>query len=201
MRLIIATTNKGKLKEIRHILRGVRLPMVCLADLKKKFNIKEDGQTFLENAIKKALPVSRMFPDDLVAGEDSGLQVEALAGEPGVRSRRFSGSSATDEKNNRKLLKILGGLPAKERKCRYQCWLVLFKNTRLLKICNGSLGGRIAYHAAGKNGFGYDPVFFLPQYKKTVAQLSLRKKNAVSHRARAFNHLRKACLPAGRELL
>jgi len=175
-------------------LRGVKLPMVCLADLEKKFDLKEDGQTFLENAIKKTLPVSAAYPGDYVAGEDSGLQVEALAGEPAVRSRRFSGPGSTDEKNNRKLLKILGGLPAKERKCCYQCWLVLFKNTRLLKICNGVLSGRIACQATGKNGFGYDPVFFLPKYKKTVAQLTLREKNAVSHRAKAFNSLKRELL-------
>jgi XTP/dITP diphosphohydrolase len=186
-RIIIATSNSGKLKEIRHILKGVKLPIICLADLPQKFHIKENGKTFFANAVKKTLPVSKAYPDDLVCGEDSGLSVDFLGGKPGVYSRRYSGKNATDPKNNKKLLKELLG--AGNRKCSYHCSLVLMKSGKLLKNFEGRLSGKIHSREQGTNGFGYDPVFYLSKYKKTVAQLPLSIKNKFSHRAWAFKKL------------
>jgi len=186
-RIIIATSNAGKLKEIRHILKGVGLLIICLTDLSKKFHIKENGKTFLANAVKKTRPVSLAYPDDLVCGEDSGLSVDFLSGRPGVYSRRYSGKKATDPKNNQKILRELQGI--KNRKCSYHCALVLMKAGKLLENFEGKLSGRIYSQAQGKNGFGYDPIFYLPKYKKTVAQLSLSVKNKFSHRAQAFRCL------------
>ncbi|UCG34964.1 MAG: RdgB/HAM1 family non-canonical purine NTP pyrophosphatase [Candidatus Omnitrophota bacterium] len=189
MRLIIATRNKGKLREIKHILGGLNLSIISLNQLKKPIRIKEDGHTFLENALKKALPVSRMYPLDLTVGEDSGLEVECLNGAPGILSKRYCGRGATDLKNNSKLLKKLGGLKGKERKACFRCVLSLVKAGKLLKAFEGRLKGVISKEMKGKGGFGYDPVFYLPSYKKTVAQLSLSQKNKISHRARAFKKL------------
>jgi XTP/dITP diphosphohydrolase len=191
MRLIIATTNQGKLREIKELLNGVKLPMISLTELDKTFNIKEDGSVFLENAIKKTIPVSAAYPADYVVGEDSGLEVEALGGAPGVYSKRFSGKGATDLRNNQKLLTALDELPFKRRKARYQCWMVLARNTRIIKIFNGQLSGVIDFSMKGQNGFGYDPLFYLPKYKKTAAELPLAEKNKISHRAKAFLKLRK----------
>lgn len=190
MRLIIATKNKGKLKEIRHILCGIKIPIVSLSGLDKKFIIKENGKTFLENAVKKTAPVSRIYKDDLVVGEDSGLEVDYLGGKPGVYSKRYSGKNATDLKNNRKLLTELRGLKAKERRASFCCCLALMKNGKLVKTIETRLVGRINEEMKGNRGFGYDPLFFLPKYKKTVAQIALSRKNKISHRAKAFNRLK-----------
>jgi XTP/dITP diphosphohydrolase len=191
MRLIVATSNKNKLKEIRQILSGLNLPIVCLADLRKKVRIVENAKTFAGNAAKKALPVSKLYPKDLVLGEDSGLAVDYLKGAPGVRSKRYASASGDQERNNVKLLKALAAVPASKRRCRFYCVLTVAQNGTLLQSFEGVLSGEVAGEPAGGNGFGYDPVFYLPQYKKTVAQLPLSLKNRISHRAKAFRQLKK----------
>ena len=190
MRLIIATANKGKLKEIKKILKGIKIPIICLAQLDKKFHIKENGKTFLENAIKKTAPVSKHYGKDLVVGEDSGLEVNYLTGDPGIYSKRFSGKNSTDLKNNRKVLKLLEGVPKNGRRCAFRCVLVLMHKGKVIKSFQGRLSGYVNDRIIGKNGFGYDPVVYLPKYKKTVAQLPLTVKNSLSHRAQAFCKLR-----------
>ncbi|MFA5008660.1 MAG: RdgB/HAM1 family non-canonical purine NTP pyrophosphatase [Candidatus Omnitrophota bacterium] len=191
MRLIVATENEGKLKEIRHILRGIKIPIISLVSLDKKSHIKENGKTFFENAVKKTKPVSLAYKDDLVAGEDSGLEVKYLRGAPGIYSKRYSGKNWTYEKNNLKILKELESIPAKKRKASFHCCLVLFKAGKLVKKIDGRLNGYISQESKGTHGFGYDPIFYLPQYKKTVAQFPLNVKNRLSHRAKAFMKLKK----------
>lgn len=188
--MIVATQNKGKLKEIKNILKGINIPIISLAELDKKFRIREDRKTFLENALKKALPVSKVYRDDCVIGEDSGLEVEYLAGAPGVYSKRHSGKNATDQKNNFKILDQLQGVTGKQRKAWFKCCLALVKNGKLLKAFEGKLNGRISYEIKGSNGFGYDPVFYIPKYRKTAAEISMEDKNKISHRAEAFSKLR-----------
>ncbi|MCK9615735.1 MAG: RdgB/HAM1 family non-canonical purine NTP pyrophosphatase [Candidatus Omnitrophica bacterium] len=190
MRLIIATKNEGKLREIKHLLRGLKIPIISLRQLAKDFHIKENGKTFFENAIKKTLPVSKIYKDDLVAGEDSGLEVEYLNSAPGVYSKRYSGKNWTYEKNNLKILKELQGVTRKKRKANFHCCLVLFKAGKLIKRIDGRLNGYISCESRGSHGFGYDPIFYLPKYKATIAQLPLSIKNKLSHRARAFNKLK-----------
>jgi len=194
MRLIIATENEGKLREIKHLLRGVKISIVSLAKLDKKFHIKENGKTFFENAVKKTKPVSNFYKDDLVAGEDSGLEVNFLKGQPGVYSKRYSGKNWTYEKNNLKILKELEGVPAKKRKASFHCCLVLFKAGKLIKKIDGRLNGYISKDSRGVNGFGYDPIFYIPIYNKTIAQLPLNVKNRISHRGIAFLKLKKCLL-------
>jgi XTP/dITP diphosphohydrolase len=190
MKLIIATQNQAKLREIKHILSGVKIPIICLNQLDKKFHIKENGKTFFENAVKKTRPVSLAYKDDLVAGEDSGLEVEYLGGKPGVYSKRYSGKSWTYEKNNLKILKELQDVECKKRKASFHCCLVVFKGSKLIKKIDGRLNGYISSKPKGEGGFGYDPIFYLPEYKKTVAEFPLREKNKISHRARAFSKLK-----------
>ncbi len=190
MRLIIATNNKFKLKEIRHILKGLNFKIVSLADLKKKFRIVENGKTFTENAIKKTLPVSCIFKDDYVLGEDSGLVVDYLGGLPGVYSKRYAGKSGDQNKNNSKLLKALVGVTASKRKAYFCCDLALARDGKLIRVFQGKLNGLIYGKTKGTNGFGYDPVFYLPSYGKTVAQLPIGLKNKISHRAKAFGKLK-----------
>jgi XTP/dITP diphosphohydrolase len=194
MRLIIATSNHNKLKEIQHILKGIKLSMVCLADLDKRFRITENGKTFFDNAVKKTAPVSLAYPNDLVAGEDSGLEIKCLNNEPGVRSKRYAGPGASDTKIVGKVLENLKDVPIKERGAQFHCCLVLMKAGKVVKKFDGTLKGRIHTEAVGKNGFGYDPILYLPKFKKTVAEISLEEKNAISHRAAAFNQLKKYLL-------
>ncbi|MDD4955306.1 MAG: RdgB/HAM1 family non-canonical purine NTP pyrophosphatase [Candidatus Omnitrophica bacterium] len=190
MRLIIATENEGKLREIKHILKGIKIPIISQASLDKKFHIKENGKTFFENAVKKTKPVSLAYKNDLVAGEDSGLEVEYLHGAPGVYSKRYSGKNWTYEKNNLKILKELQGITQKKRKASFHCCLVLLKAGKLIKKIDGRLNGYISYESKGTHGFGYDPIFYLPKYRKTVAELPLNVKNKLSHRAKAFLKLK-----------
>jgi len=190
MRLIIATENEGKLQEIKHLLKGIKISVISLAQLDKKFHIKENGKTFFENAVKKTKPVSNFYKDDLVAGEDSGLEVDFLKGAPGVYSKRYSGKNWTYEKNNLKILKELEGVPHKKRKANFHCCLVLFKAGKMIKRIDGRLNGYISQEAKGIHGFGYDPIFYLPKYKATIAQVSLGIKNCISHRAVSFCKLK-----------
>ncbi|MCM8788121.1 MAG: RdgB/HAM1 family non-canonical purine NTP pyrophosphatase [Candidatus Omnitrophica bacterium] len=193
MRLIIATKNLDKFREIKQILSGIKIPVLSLNDITKTINIKETGKTFFENAFKKAYFLSKVYQNDLVVGEDSGLVVHYLGGKPGVYSKRYSGKNYTYHKNNLKILKQLKDVEYKKRKAYFVCVLVLLKNGKLLKKYEGRLYGYIAREAKGSLGFGYDPIFYLPKYKKTVAQLSPKQKNKISHRAKAFlklkNHL------------
>ncbi|MDP2923507.1 MAG: RdgB/HAM1 family non-canonical purine NTP pyrophosphatase [Candidatus Omnitrophota bacterium] len=190
MRLIIATQNPGKLREIKHLLKGVKFSIVSLNELGRKFNIKENEKTFFENAVKKTLPISKAYKDNLVAGEDSGLVVDYLGGKPGVFSKRYSGKKWTYHKNNLKILKELEGVERKKRKAHFICYLVLIKNGKIIKKIEGQLNGFIHNEIKGKGGFGYDPIFYLPKYKKTVAELPLSEKNKISHRALAFLKLK-----------
>lgn len=190
MRLIIATKNNGKLKEIKKILAPVKIPIISLAKLKKKFRIVENGKTFLENAIKKTLLISRAYKNDYVVGEDSGLEVDYLNGNPGVLSRRYCGAGSTDLGNNKRIIKDLAIVTKQKRSCRFRCVLVLMKNGKLIEAFQGNLEGLVSNTIVGVGGFGYDPIFYLPKYNKTVAQISLALKNKISHRAQAFKQLK-----------
>lgn len=190
-RLLIATYNNGKVKEIKNLLEGCSIPLVSLNELGKNFKLREDGKTFSDNAFKKAEVVSKHYPYDYVVAEDSGLLVNYLKGAPGIRSKRYSGRGASDNSNNRKLLKAMQRAGKKLRKAKYLCCVVLVKNGRLVKSFTGVLQGSIAKESFGENGFGYDPVFYIPGCKKTAAQISLEQKNKISHRAKAFLKLRK----------
>lgn len=188
--LVIATTNKGKLREIRELLADFDVKVTSLADYPHAPVVEEDGKTFAQNALKKAATIA-LYTGKLTVGEDSGLEVKALGNRPGIYSARFSGEGATDRKNNLKLLRSLKGVPLKKRNARYRCCAALVDGKRIIEVVNGSCSGLIGFRSKGKNGFGYDPLFLLPQYDQTFGQLDPAIKAKISHRAKAFKKLRK----------
>jgi XTP/dITP diphosphohydrolase len=188
--LLVATRNKKKFQEIKDLLSDLPLKVTSLFDYPACPEIVEDGKTFKDNAIKKALTIAH-HTGKMTMGEDSGLEVKALGNKPGVYSARFSGEGATDKKNNVKLLRLLKGVPIKKRQGRYRC-LVAFADTRgIIAVVSGSCSGLIALRSKGKNGFGYDSLFLIPRYKKTFGELDSTVKAKMSHRSRALKKFRK----------
>ncbi len=185
MKLVVATKNKKKLAEIRDILKGIKLDLVSLEAYRKAPEVVENGKTFRDNAIKKARQLAR-FTGELCLGEDSGLCVNALGGAPGIYSARFAGKEKNDDKNNQKLLKMLHGHPALERKAYYVCAVALADKRGLVGVVEGKCPGLIAFEPAGHTGFGYDPLFYIPKHKKTFAQLGEKIKHTMSHRYHAL---------------
>ena len=183
--LVVATKNKKKLEEIKEILKDLNLRITSLADYNNLPRIIENGKTFKENAIKKAMRIAR-FTQKLTLGEDSGLCVDALGGRPGIYSSRFSGKDKSDLKNNLKLLKLLGNLSPGKRKAHYICAVALADKDGLIAVVEGRCCGFIGFEQKGKSGFGYDPLFVIPEYKKTFAQLGPKIKHNISHRYRAL---------------
>ncbi len=191
--LLVATRNKKKLEEIKYLLRDLDLRITSLADYPDLPEIEEDGKTFAQNAIKKAATIA-LATRKLTMGEDSGLEVKALKNQPGVYSARFSGQGATDKKNNSKLLKMLNGVPLKKRTARYRCFVALADGHELISVVNGSCSGLIDVKRRGENGFGYDPLFLIPKYKKTFGELPAEVKAKMSHRYRALKKFRDVIL-------
>lgn len=190
MEIVLATENQGKIKEIKAMLKGLDLQILTLQDFPNLPKIVEDGETFKENAIKKAKEIAD-FTSRVALADDSGLEVEALNNAPGVYSARFAGEKAKDLENNKKLLALLKGLPLVRRKARFVCVIAIAEPDGKVYATKGELKGLIALRPAGKYGFGYDPIFFLPQYKKTVAQISAEDKNRISHRSKALKAAKK----------
>jgi len=152
--------------------------------------IEEDGASFVENALKKARFYSKYF-GQIVIADDSGLEVDILKGRPGIRSSRYSGNSASDKENNKKLLKEMEGIPISKRGARFRCSIAIVSPDGREEIVEGSCRGRIGFKEVGRRGFGYDPIFILPKYGKTMAQLTIEEKNRVSHRGKALRKLRR----------
>jgi len=190
LELVVATKNRKKLEEIKEILKDLPLRIYSLADFGNTPRIIENGRTFRENAIKKALKIAR-FTKRLTLGEDSGLEVFALGGKPGIYSSRFSGKNKSDLKNNLKLLKLLKGIPLYKRRARYVCSVALADKDGLLGVVEGKCPGLIGFKLEGNFGFGYDPLFIIPKYKKTFAQLGPRIKHKISHRYYALKKAKK----------
>lgn len=181
MKLVVATKNKKKLQEIREILKKEKLTLLSLEAYKNSPKVIENGKTFKENAIKKAVKLAR-FTGEFCLGEDSGLCVDALAGAPGIYSARFSGKDKSDIKNNLKLLRLLKNLPSAKRKAHYVCAVALADKQGLVGVVEGRCSGLIAFEPKGSAGFGYDPLFYISKYKKTFAQLGEKIKHKMSHR-------------------
>jgi XTP/dITP diphosphohydrolase len=190
MELIVATKNKKKLQEIKDILKDFKLRISSLADCGISPRIVENGKTFKENAVKKAVKVGRVT-GKLSLGEDSGLCVDALDGAPGIYSARFSGKNKDDIRNNTKLLKLLKGLPLKKRRAHYVCAVALADRDGLIGVVEGKCSGLIGFELKGRYGFGYDPLFVIPKFQKTFAELGERIKHKMSHRYRALKKAQK----------
>ena len=188
MELLIATTNPGKRAEIESILKRYSLRIISLNDLSSYPTVVEDGNTYEENALKKARTLAE-FSGRVTLADDSGLEVDALGGAPGIHSARYSGEEANDMRNNQKLLHTLAGVPEEQRTARFVCVLALCAPPALGGgewLFRGECAGRIAFAPRGENGFGYDPLFFYPPLNRTFAELDRDTKSRVSHRSRAL---------------
>lgn len=185
--LIIASRNKGKTAEIRELLSGFPVTIKNLDDFGPIPEVEEDGQTFDENAYKKASFAARVLGHPALA-DDSGLVVEALDGAPGVLSARYAGPDATNEQRFRKLLREMEGI--RNRKAAFECVISLAVPTGPALTYEGRCEGLIAESPVGTNGFGYDPIFFYPPFKKTFAQLTREEKGRVSHRGKALEEFK-----------
>ena len=180
-RLLVATHNPGKLREYRQLLKGLPLEILSLDDAHIDLQVEETGRTFPQNALLKAQGYAQAS-GMLTLADDSGLEVDALGGEPGVRSSRYAGPDATDSQRNRFLLDRMAAVA--------RCAIAIVAPHGRSWVVEGSLEGEIARQPAGEGGFGYDPIFFLPQMGVTAAQLAPRQKNRISHRARALRKAR-----------
>ncbi len=192
-RILIGTTNPNKLKEICEILRDLPVELIGPEKFAPLPEVVEDGKSFHENAVKKATEWARATAQWTMA-EDSGLEVDALGGEPGVLSARYAGEGATYEANNLKLLKALEGVPMERRTARFRCAIALAGPDGLVFVVEDECAGLIAEESRGEHGFGYDPVFYLPEYGKTFAELGPEIKNQISHRTRALRKFREKLL-------
>ncbi len=190
MKIVFASGNEGKVKEIKEMLEGMGVELVSLKDYADVPEIVEDGKSFLQNALKKAKIISA-FTGETVLADDSGLQVEALRGEPGIYSARYAGEKATDDDNINLLLAKIKDIPQEKRTAFFCCALVLYRPDGSYDSFESKWEGRIIDERRGDNGFGYDPIFFSPVLKKTAAELPAEIKNKVSHRGQAFALLKR----------
>jgi len=186
--LVVATRNAGKLKEIRRLLEGVGIQARGVGEFAAIPDVEEDGDTFAANALKKAQTVARLTGLACLA-DDSGLVVDALGGRPGVHSARYAGPGADDAANNRKLLAELAGVAEAERGAAFCCVMALCLPGAEPRLFEGRVAGRILADARGVDGFGYDPLFLVPEFGKTMAELPLDLKNRISHRGQALRQL------------
>ena len=192
-KIIIATGNENKMREIRMILEGTELEPVSMKEAGFHPDIEENGQTFEENAKIKAVTVCRLS-GEMAMADDSGLEIDCLGKEPGIHSARFMGEDTSYEIKNAAILKQLEGVPDEERTARFVCAVACAFPDGSVLTCRQTMEGRIARESAGENGFGYDPIFFLPEYGCTSAQLSPEEKNAISHRGKALREMRRILL-------
>ena len=189
--LLVATTNQGKFAEVQAFLKSLPLTILSLESLSKWPAVVEDGATFEENALKKAHALSE-YSGMLTLADDSGLEVDALNGAPGIYSARYAGEGGSDDQNNKKLLSELTGVPEEKRSGRFVCALALcapeaqgVKEWTVRESCEG----RIAFDLRGRNGFGYDPLFYYPPFGKTFGEIDRETKATVSHRGKALKKL------------
>lgn len=185
MRIVFATGNEGKMREIRMILADLGLEVVSMKEAGISADIEENGKTFEENAKIKACGIAE-FCGDIVLADDSGLEIDALNGEPGVYSARYLGEETSYHVKNSNLIQRLEGVPEEKRTARFVCAIAaVLPDGRILET-KASMEGRIGYEERGENGFGYDPIFMLPEFGKSTAEISASEKNRLSHRGEAL---------------
>lgn len=185
MKLVLATNNKGKVRELAEMLQPLGFQVFPIGAYPGFSEVEEDGDTFSANAIKKAVAATE-FTGELCLADDSGLEVDAINGAPGVYSARFAGEPKDDEANNRKLLQLLANVPDEQRTARFRCVIALAKPNGSVQTADGTCEGIILRELKGEGGFGYDPLFYVPQFNQTFAELDLAKKNSISHRGKAL---------------
>lgn len=185
MKLVLATHNQGKVKELAEMLQPLGFEVVSVAAYPGFEEVEEDRDTFQANAIKKAVAAAE-YTGELSLADDSGLEVDALQGAPGVHSARFAGEPKDDAANNRKLLQLLEKVPEAQRTARFRCVIAIAEPNGQVHTADGACEGVILKEQQGQGGFGYDPLFLVPMYNQTFAEIDLNKKNAISHRGKAL---------------
>lgn len=190
-RIVFATGNQDKMREIRMIMEDLEIPVISMKEAGVSADIVEDGSTFEENAMIKARAIAKMLPEDIVMADDSGLEIDFLNKEPGIYSARYMGEKTSYDIKNNKILERLKDVPAEKRTARFVCAVAAVFPGNEEVIGYGTMEGRIADHIAGKNGFGYDPIFWLDDYGCTSAEISPEQKNELSHRGKALREVKK----------
>lgn len=188
-KLVVASNNEHKIQEIKEILSKFPIEVMSLKEAGINIEIEETGTSFRENAYIKASEIYKIVEDAMVLADDSGLMVDALGGAPGVYSARFAGEHGNYIKNNEKLLQMLKGINLEDRKAKFVCAMVLIVNMNTTIEVQGEINGVIIDQELGENGFGYDPLFYIPEHKMTFAQMDSEMKNKISHRAKALKAL------------
>ena len=189
-RIVFATGNENKMVEIRMILSDLGMPVYSMKELGVEADIVEDGISFEENAEIKARAISRLLPDDIVLADDSGLEIDYLDKAPGIYSARFAGEDTSYDVKNCILLDKLEGIPEEERTARFVCAVAAAFPDGSVETVRGTIEGSIAQEMLGENGFGYDPIFYVPEYGCTTAQMDPDKKNELSHRGNALRTMK-----------
>ena len=189
-KLLVASRNSKKLKELRELLTGLPIELCSLRDFPNVTEVQEDGTSFRENAEKKALGFAKQT-GVLTLADDSGLSVDYLNGAPGIYSARFGGGEKDDLKNCSKLLELLKDMPEAKRSASFRCALALANPSCVIHVVEESVSGRIASQMSGTNGFGYDPLFFYLEFGKTFAEVPPAQKHSVSHRGKALQKMKK----------
>ena len=194
-KVIFATGNSGKMKEIRMILKdltieGEEVAILSMKEARIQTEIVEDGGTFAENALIKAKAVAACAQGAIVLADDSGLEIDYLNKEPGIFSARYMGENTYYHEKNRNLIERLAGVPDERRTARFVCAIACVLPDGEVLGCEGTVEGRIGYEEKGENGFGYDPIFIVPEYGKSTAQLTEEEKNEISHRGKALRRMK-----------
>ncbi len=198
-KLIVASNNEHKITEIKQILEDMDIEILSLKEMNIDIDVVEDGKTFIENARKKAIEiyeylVHRGDKNFIVMSDDSGLMVDALNGRPGVYSARYAGEHGNSKKNNEKILKELQGVDFEHRGAKFVCAIALIDENGKITEVEGNAAGIIAEGYDGVEGFGYDPLFYVPEFKETFAEMTAEQKNSISHRGRALEKIREEIL-------
>ena len=189
-RIIFATGNAGKMKEIREILSDLPYEVISMKEAGVTADIVEDGTTFEENALIKARTIAKLT-GEIAMADDSGLEVDYLDKAPGIYSARFLGEDTSYDIKNKYLIDQLEGVEGSDRSARFVCAIACVWPDGKEKVCRATIEGELAKESKGENGFGYDPIFYVPEYGKTTAELSLEEKNEISHRAKALREMKK----------
>lgn len=195
-KIIFATSNPGKMSEIREIMQDLGVEILSMKEAGIEADIVEDGKTFEENALIKARTI-RDLTGCLVLADDSGLEVDALNGEPGIYSARYMGEDTSYDLKNANIIERLSGMEDEGRSARFVCVIAAAFPDGTEETRQGTIEGRIAYEPAGENGFGYDPIFYVPEYGCTTAQLSAEQKNEISHRGKALRAIKEVIRQRG----
>lgn len=190
-RIIFATGNENKMKEIREIMADCGLEILSVKEAALEADVIEDGTTFEENACKKVTEIAKLAPDDIILADDSGLEIDYLNKEPGIYSARYMGEDTSYEIKNQQLLYRLNGVEKERRSARFVCAIAAAAPGSETFTTRGPIEGYIGWEAAGTNGFGYDPIFYVDTYGCSTAELSMEQKNALSHRGNALRAMKK----------